>query len=182
MQRIKCVDPDKAQGRIKELLEGVKKSFGRVPNGFQIEANSEAVLEGLLGFMGGLNKSLLPFEVRDQIILAVSELNGCPYCLSAFTALGKGAGVSDKALEMCRIAASDDPKIDAALKFAKAIVQKRGAVSDEDFDKVKSAGYSDAEILEIVANVAFATFINYLNLVTAAEIDWPLVMPRTSKV
>ena len=76
------------------------------------------------------------------------------------------------------MANSEDPKVDAALKFAKAIVKERGAVSDQDFAKVRAAGYTDTEIMEIVASVALITCANYINLVAQTEIDFPLVMPE----
>ena len=114
---------------------------------------------------------------RNEIALAVSEINQCPYCLSAFTAVGEAIGISAHELEQCRRAHSDDPKIDAALKFAKAIVKERGAVSDQDFALVREAGYSDEEVMEIVANVALITAANYINLVAQTEVDFPLVKP-----
>jgi len=85
--------------------------------------------------------------------------------------------MKDDTLTMCRVAGATDPKIDAILKFAAAIVRERGAVTRDDFQKVKSAGCSDEEIQEIVANVALLTFANYINLVIATDIDFPLVMP-----
>lgn len=89
--------------------------------------------------------------------------------------------MKDETLSMCRIAGSTDPKIDAMLKFAAAIVRERGAVTSEDFQRVKSAGCSDEEIQEIVANVALFTFANYINLVIRTEIDFPLVMPMKQR-
>ncbi|TLZ41514.1 MAG: carboxymuconolactone decarboxylase family protein [Gammaproteobacteria bacterium] len=176
-QRIKAIDPGMAKGKAKELLDAVVKKYGAAPNSFKTMANSPAVLQGFLGLSATLEGGVLAFETRYQIAIAVSEINGCPYCLSAFTAIGKGAGMKDETLAMCRMAGSTDPKIDATLKFAAAIVRERGAVTPEDFQKVKSAGCSDEEIQEIVANVALFTFANYINLVIGTEIDFPLVMP-----
>jgi uncharacterized peroxidase-related enzyme len=176
-QRIKAIGPGMAKGKAKELLEAVEKKYGGVPNSFKTMANAPAVLEGFLGLSGTLEGGVLPFEIRYQIAIAVSEINGCAYCLSAFTAIGKGAGMKDETLAMCRIAGSTDPKIDAILKCAAAIVRERGAVTPEDFQKVKSAGCSDEEIEEIVANVALFTFANYINLVIGMEMDFPLIMP-----
>jgi uncharacterized peroxidase-related enzyme len=176
-QRIKAIGPGMAKGKAKELLDAVEKKYGGVPNSFRTMANSPAVLQGFLDLSGTLEGGALPFETRYQIAIAVSEINGCAYCLSAFTAIGKGAGMKDETLAMCRIAGSTDPKINAILKFAAAIVRERGAVTPEDFQKVKSAGCSDEEIQEIVANVALFTFANYINLVIGMEIDFPLIMP-----
>ena len=180
-QRIKAIDPEMAKGKAKELLDAVVKKYGGAPNSFKTMAHSPAGLAGFLGLSGTLEGGILPFETRYQIAIAVSEINGCPYCLSAFTAIGKGAGMKDETLAMCRMAGSTDLKIDAILKFAAAIVRERGAVTAEDFQKVKSAGCSDEEIQEIVANVALFTFANYINLVIGTEIDFPVVIPAKQR-
>jgi uncharacterized peroxidase-related enzyme len=174
-QRMKAIDPGMAKGKAKELLDAVQKKYGGAPNSFKTMANSPAAFQGFLDLSGTLEGGVLPFETRYQIAIAVSEINGCAYCLSAFTAIGKSGGMKDETLAMCQIAGSTDPKIDAILKFAAAIVRERGAVTPQDFQKVKSAGCSDEEILEIVANVALYTFANYTNLVVRTEIDFPLV-------
>lgn len=181
MQRMKAIDPGMAKGKAKELLDAVVTKYGGAPNSFKTMAHSPAGLQGFLDLSGTLEGGVLPFETRYQIAIAVSEINGCPYCLSAFTAIGKGGGMKDETLAMCRMAGSTDPKIDAILKFAAAIVRKRGAVTREDFQKVKSAGCSDEEVQEIVANVALFTFANYMNLVIGTEVDFPLVRPMAQR-
>src|SRR5579864_2365452 len=180
-QRMKAIDPGMATGKAKELLDAVVKKYGGAPNSFKTMAHSPAGLQGFLDLSATLEGGVLPFETRYQIAIAVSEINGCAYCLSAFTAIGKGSGMKDETLAMCRTAGSADPKIDAILKFAAAIVRERGAVSPEDFQKVKSAGCSDEEIQEIVANVALFTFANYINLVVGTEIDFPVIMPMKQR-
>src|SRR5579864_1927113 len=146
--RIEPIDPAMAKGKAKELLDAVVKKYGGAPNSFKAMAHSPAGLQGFLGLSGTLEGGVLPFETRYQIAIAVSEINGCPYCLSAFTAIGKGSGMKDETLAACRRAGSADPKVDAMLKFAAAIVRARGAVTNDDFNKVKSAGCSDEEIEE----------------------------------
>ena len=180
-QRIKAIDPAMAKGKAKELLDAVVSKYGAAPNSFKAMAHSPAGLQGFLGLSGTLEGGVLPFETRYQIAIAVSEINGCSYCLSAFTAIGKGSGMKDETLATCRMAGSTDPKVDAMLKFAAAIVRERGAVTAEDFQKVKSAGCSDEEILEIVANVTLFTFANYMNLVIGTEVDFPLIMPMRQR-
>jgi uncharacterized peroxidase-related enzyme len=180
-QRIKAIDPGVATGKAKELLDAVVKKYGGAPNSFKTMAHSPAAFQGFLDLSGTLEGGVLPFETRYQIAIAVSEINGCAYCLSAFTAIGKGNGMKNETLAMCRTAGSTDPKIDAMLKFAAAIVRERGAVTPEAFQKVKSAGCSDEEILEIVANVVLFTFANYTNLVIGTEVDFPLVMPAKQR-
>lgn len=180
-QRMKAIDPAMASGKAKELLDAVQRKYGGAPNSFRTMANAPAAFQGFLDLSGTLEGGVLPFETRYQIAIAVSELNGCAYCLSAFTAIGRANGMKDETLAMCQTAGSTDPKVDAMLKFAVALVRERGAVTREDFQKVKSAGCSDEEILEIVANVALFTMANYTNLAISAEVDFPLVMPMNQR-
>lgn len=176
-KRFTAVDPDKTTAGNTEVFRAIQDAFGRIPNSFRVMANSEPFLAGYWGLDHALEQGILPHITRNEIALAVSEINRCPYCLSAFTAVGQAIGISAHEIEQCRLAHSDDPKIDAALKFAKAIVKERGAVSDQDFARVRAAGYSDPEIMEIVANVALITAANYINLVAQTEVDFPLVKP-----
>src|SRR5258708_31701904 len=97
-QRIKAVDPGMAQGEAKELLDGVVKKYGGAPNSFKTMAHSPAGLQRFLDLSGTLEGGVLPFETRYQIAIAVSGINGCPYCLSAFTAIAKAAGMKAETL------------------------------------------------------------------------------------
>ena len=161
------------------LLEAVKKQIGVVPNLFRLVANSPAALEGYLGLSGALGKGALPAATRERIALAVAEINGCNYCLSAHTYLGKNvAKLDDAEIAANRAGSSNDAKADAAVRFAAKVTQQRGKVSAEDVLAVKSAGYSEAQIIEIVQHVALNTWTNYINEVAQTEIDFPVVQAR----
>ncbi len=161
------------------LLEAVKKQIGVVPNLFRLVSNSPAALEGYLGLSGALGKGTLPAPTRERIALAVAEINGCDYCLSAHTYIGKNmAKLDDAEMTANRSGASNDPKADAALHFAAEVVRRRGHVSDDDVRAIKAAGYDDAQIVEIVLHVALNTWTNYVNSVAETTIDFPVVTAR----
>jgi uncharacterized peroxidase-related enzyme len=163
------------------LLEGAKKALGSVPNLFRTVANSPAGLEGYLGLNGALSKGSLDAKTRERIALAVAEINGCGYCLSAHAYMGKNlAKLDDAEITANRNGASNDPKADAAVGFAAKIVRERGHVSDADVAAVKLAGYDDAQIIEIVLHVALNTLTNYVNEVAKTEIDFPVVKLRSA--
>ena len=161
------------------MLQAVRKQLGIVPNLFRLVSNSTAALEGYLGLSGALGKGKLPAQTRERIALAVAEINGCDYCLSAHTYLGKNlAHLDDAEMTANRSGASNDPMADAAVRFAAKVVRERGHVSDDDVRAVKMAGYDDAQIIEIVQHVALNTWTNYINLVAETEIDFPVVTAR----
>ena len=158
------------------LLEAVNKQLGVVPNLFRMVGNSPASLEGYLSLMGALGKGELSGQTRERIALAVAAINGCDYCLSAHTYLGKNvAKLDDAEITANRNGGSTDPKAAAAVLFATRVADSRGRVSDADLKAVKAAGYSDAAVIEIVLNVAFNIWTNYINTVAGTEIDFPVV-------
>ena len=167
---------DTAPTAARPLLESVKRQLGVVPNMFRLISNSPAALEGYLGLSGALNKGTLPAATRERIALAVAEANGCSYCLSAHSYLGKHlAKLEEAEITANRRGGSNDPKADAALRFAVKLVQARGHVGDGDLRAVKGAGYDDEQVIEIVLHVALNTWTNFINLVGGTEIDFPVV-------
>jgi uncharacterized peroxidase-related enzyme len=160
------------------MLEAVKKQLGSVPNLFRLMAQSPATLEGYLGLSGALGKGALDAQTRTRIAMAVAEQNACEYCLSAHTYIGKNmAKLSDSELTDNRVGKSGDAKAAAALQFSNRVVATKGLVSDADLKQVKSAGYSDAQIIEMVGHVALNTFTNFLNGVAQTSVDFPVVSP-----
>ncbi|MGH8771702.1 MAG: carboxymuconolactone decarboxylase family protein [Burkholderiales bacterium] len=163
------------------LLEAVQKQLGVVPNMFRLVSNSPAALEGYLGLSGALNKGALPAATRERVALAVAEVNGCDYCLSAHTYLGKNlAKLDDAEMTANRSGVSNEPKADAAIRFAAKLARERGRVGEEDLRAVKSAGYDDAQVIEIVLHVALNTWTNYINVAAKTDIDFPVVTARKS--
>ncbi len=175
MSRLTAINPEEATGKAKELLDGVQAKLGMRPNLMRTMAQSPAVLEAYLNFSGALSGGTLSPGLREQIAIAVAEVNNCQYCLSAHTAIGRLVGLGDIELGAARRSASSDPKAEAALRFAQAIVVTRADVTDNDVKRVRDAGYTDGEIAEIVANVAVNIFTNYFNHVAQTEVDFPKV-------
>jgi uncharacterized peroxidase-related enzyme len=181
MQRITAINHETAEGKAKELLDGVKAKIGFAPNMMKTLASSPAVLEAYLNFSGTLGTTLNA-KLREQIALTTAEINGCGYCASAHSAIGKMSGLDEAAILRARSASSEDVKVDAALKFASALLVSRGKVSETDIAAVKNAGYTEKEITEIVANVALNIFTNYFNETAGTVVDFPAIeFPLVSK-
>lgn len=177
MARFNQINPETATGKTKELLDAVKAKLGLVPNMTRAMANSPAVLEAYVQFSGAMGKGTISAKNREQISLAVGEANGCDYCLSAHSTIGKMVGLSAEQIRDSRQGLAVDAKTDALLNFAGKVVDERGRVSSEDLQKVRAAGFDDAAIAEIVANVALNIFTNYFNNVVETDIDFPKAEP-----
>jgi len=177
MNRLHQTDPAQATGKTKELFDAVQARMGKVPNLTRVLANSPAAFEAYLNFSGTLMRGVLPAKLRESIALAVGEIHGCGYCLSAHTLSGGRAGLSQEDILAARRSSAADPKFDAALKLARAITLQRGHISDTDLQTARSASLSDAEIVEIIQHVALNTLTNYTNNVARTVLDFPEVKP-----
>lgn len=175
MARVAVIDPKTAAGETKELLDAVQSGLGVVPNFIRVLANSPAALTAFLGLHGIAGAGALDAQTRERIALAVAEQNACQYCVSAHTAIGRKAGLDKDELLANRMGHSSDAKAAAALSFARALVEHTGQVSKAEFDAVRAAGHSDAEIIEIITHVAMNIFTNILGKATQVEIDFPVV-------
>ncbi|MEM7522898.1 MAG: carboxymuconolactone decarboxylase family protein [Pseudomonadota bacterium] len=166
---------DEAPEGSRALLENVKKAVGQVPNLYRLTAQSPAALEGMLSFSGALGKGVLDAATRERIALAVAQITGCDYCLAAHSFLAKNvAKLDDAEIEANRRGGSADAKADAAVKFAIAVVEARGSAPADAVEAARTAGHSDAELVEIVAHVALNTFTNYMNEAFVTAVDFPV--------
>lgn len=176
MTRIQPVKRD-ANPKTRELFAAVEKKMGMLPNLISTMAQSPAVAQAYIGFSGALAGGALSASLRERIALVVGETNQCNYCVSAHSFYGGKLGLSENDLLDARHGTASDEKANAALVFARKIVEDRGHVSDDDVADIRRAGYSDGEIAEIVANVVLNIFTNYFNHVADTEIDYPIARP-----
>ena len=175
MSRLTTPARDDAPEASKPILDAVHQQLGVVPNMFRVISASPAALQGFVSNNGALAKTL-DVKTRERIALAVAQVNGCDYCLSAHTYLGLNlAKLTPEEVAANRQGRSGDAQADAAVRFAVKVVGERGHVSDADVQAVRDAGYTDAQIVEIVAVAAENIFTNLLNIVAATDIDFPVV-------
>lgn len=175
MPRIAPATPDQIDQKATQTLDQVEKATGKRPNIMRTMAHSSAVLQAYVGFQQALGRASLDPALREQIALAVAGANGCDYCASAHTAMAQAQGVDDAETRENLDGRSTDPATEAALAFARTVVNKRGWVDDDDLAAVREAGFGDQKIVELLAVVAINMFTNYFNHATRPEVDFPPV-------
>ena len=156
------------------LLEAYQRQYGAVPNMVRLIGNSPAALAAYMGFSSALTKGHLDPATQNRIALAVSQVDGCEYCLSAHTFLGRKVyKLEDAEMYENRSGTSSSARAAAAVHFAVKLMRNRGQVEDADVAALTSAGYGYDEILEIIAQVCLTTFTNYVNESLATDLDFP---------
>jgi len=175
MPRSATLKPEQAPADSKPTLDAITKNIGFTPNMMATFAQSPIAFNAWAALLGSLSKAL-DVKTRDSIGLAVSEVNGCDYCLTvhSFTAEHM-AKLPANEIILARKGHASDPKRDAAVQFARKVIETRGKVSDADLKVVRDAGYTDANVIEIVALVAMYSLTNFFNNVFDPEKDFPAV-------
>lgn len=176
--RLPLVQGAEAPAASRPLLDAVHGAFGATPNMFRAVAHSPAALQALWGFFGALGNGTLTPRLGEQIAVAVADRNACDYCLAAHTALGRKAGATAEEMRAAQAGESADPATAAALRFALRVVEARGQVAEADVASLRAAGFSDGQVVEILAHVALNLFTNYVNVAFAVPVDFPAVALR----
>lgn len=156
----------------RQILDQLESKLGFVPNIYATYAHSDHGLARYLNFSNG--KTSLSNKEKEVINLAVSEVNGCKYCLAAHTQMGKMNGFTeDQTVELRQGKASFNSKFDALAKLASAIIENRGKVSDATLQEFFDAGYSKENLIDVIINVGEKSITNFLHNITEIPIDFP---------
>jgi uncharacterized peroxidase-related enzyme len=156
---------ESAPAASRPLLEGLQRAFGFVPNLFGVFAESPAALGGALAIFEAFSKSSLSAAQQQLVMLAASEANDCGYCVAAHSTIAKRMTKMDPALVDAarRRERLADAKLDALVRFTRQVVEQRGTLADADVAAFLDAGYTRAQVVEVLLGVGMKTFNNYVD-------------------
>jgi uncharacterized peroxidase-related enzyme len=177
MPRLNPIEARQISPEVRATLDILQPGSAEVPNFLRVVAKSLAAMRAFAGMEHALARGHLSPREREQVALAVAEINGSNYCLIAHSRTAKDAALSDEDIRLARKAAAADARENAMLRFAQAVVLQRGEISDAELTLVRQAGFSESEIIEIIANIALNIFTNYLNIISKTETDF--LLPQT---
>jgi uncharacterized peroxidase-related enzyme len=166
--------PETAPAGARETLSTIAKNYGFVPNLAAVIAESPATLAGLLGFMSAFDATemtLAPVE-RQVVLVTVSVANRCEYCTTAHSMLASKAGLARAEIDKLQEArALSDARLEALRQFTKTVVAERGLAADSDLEAFFAAGFTKAQVFEVVFGVALKTLTNYANHIAKPPVN-----------
>lgn len=164
--------PETAPKGSQDILNGVQKSYGFLPNLMAVFSESPAMLDAYSTIAGIFDKSDFTPAERQVVLMTNNRLNGCTYCMTAHTTISKMQGVPADVIDsLRRNTPIADSKLEALRMFSAKVNEKRGAVSQSDIDTFLAAGYSKANILEVILGTAQKVMSNFTNHITKTPID-----------
>jgi uncharacterized peroxidase-related enzyme len=156
-------------------FDALHKALGMVPNLYATIAYSENGLSKYLAFQSA--KTSLSNKEKEAVNLVVSQVNGCIYCQSAHTVLGKMNGFSEDEILNIRSGSSSNPKLNSLVVLAKDITVNKGRVSQANLDAFYAAGYTDGNLVDVILQVSDKIAMNYLHNLTGIPVDFPKAEP-----
>ncbi len=182
--------PESAPADAKPVMEQIKKVISFVPNLYGVLAESPAALNGYATLSGLFDKSSFTPVEKQVVLLSVSFENGCDYCMAAHSAIAKMQGASDEVVQALRAGKPvQNQKLEALGQFTRRVVQNRGRLSKQDVQLFLAAGYSKAQLLDVMLGVAMKTLSNYTNHIAETPLDsafeslrWEHPEPRHSSL
>ena len=175
MSNIPLINPNDTTGHHHDDFNHIQLAFGTVPNMFKAIGQSAAALNSMWTSFTALGQGNLGAALGEQIAVLVADLNRCEYCLAAHTMLGQQAGLSAAQMAAAQKAQSSDPQTQAVLTFVRQMVTTKAHVSKTEVEQLQQAGFTAADVAEIIAHVALNIFTNYTNVSLAVPTDFPVI-------
>lgn len=156
----------------KPILQEIQEKYGFIPNLFATFAEAPAVLEAYLALSGALEKGALDPEERQIVLIAASFENVCTYCVAAHSTTARMQHVPVVVLHAIRNGTPlPDKKLDALVTLTRRVVRQRGRVSGAEVAQFLDAGYTKAQLLEVIGHVGLKTISNYVNHIADTPLD-----------
>jgi uncharacterized peroxidase-related enzyme len=154
------------------IFDNLTKALGFVPNLYATIAYSDNGLGRYLAYQNA--KTTLSNKEKEAVNLVVSQVNGCVYCQSAHTVIGKMNGFSDEQLIDIRRGKAADAKLNALVKLTASITKNRGNVEPGLVDDFFAQGYTNENLVDLMLQISDKTAMNYLHNLTKIPVDFPL--------
>lgn len=165
------------------VLDQVEKAYGFTPNLYAVFAESPVAIAAYLQISGLLKEhgALTPQE-QQVAMLAVSEQNGCDYCVAAHSAVAKMSGVPSETIAALRAGREpSDSKQAALVRFTKAVLNHRGWVPEDQKQAFLDAGYTTRHALDVLSILALKTLSNFTNHLAHTPLDAAFAAHRWSR-
>lgn len=172
MSNFEIYNKDTAPQGSLESLVGAEQAFGFIPNLLGVFAESPATLKAYLALGELLGQTSFTDAEKQVAILAISRFNECHYCVAAHSTIAGMQNVPADVVDAIRNdQAIADGKLQALRRFATSVVEKRGWLEEEEIEAFLEAGYSKANILEVILMLGFKTLSNYTNHIADTPLD-----------
>lgn len=171
MSRIEPLTPDTARGAAQEMLGELAGRHGQVGAMVSTMAHSPAVLGGYLQLSRAMKRAKLSRRVSELVSIAVQTQQGCRLCLESHVNAALALGLSEADVDAARQGKSAEPRTAAMISLGLAVYRDPTAITDAQIDELRSFGYTDRDIADVVGVVALNVLTGAFNLLAGLAPD-----------
>lgn len=164
--------PDDAPEGSRANLAASLARYSRVPNLHAILAESPAALDAHHALFDAFERSSFTLAEQQMIYLIINREHGCAYCMAGHTPMALAVDVEPEIVEALREGTPPgDPRHEALRRFVVRMVEARGQVAPGEIDAFLAAGFTRAQVLEVIVAIAMKVVTSYTNHVTRTPHD-----------
>lgn len=146
------------------LIAKSQKTWGFVPTLHGILAQSPVTYQAYDTLYDLVGQSNLTAIEQQVVYQTANVYHGCEYCTAGHTYLSRAAGMPEAVLQALREGHTlPDAKLQALHAFTYAVIDRRGMVPAMVVNDFIKAGYTQANVLEVITVIATKTISNYTN-------------------
>ena len=164
MGRVSMIDPATAESQVQEIFAEINTAFGRIPNLFKTYAHHPPLLDANWNKVKRvMAEGVLARKVKESIAVLISKDNSCRYCIAAHEGALQSIGIDPEEIRLIETdldRADFTPKEKALIKLARKANSAPLQVVDDDVATARTAGATDAEIVEALGVMELFTSFN----------------------
>ncbi len=157
------------------IFDNLHKALGFVPNLYAAIAYSDNGLGRYLAYQNA--KTTLSNREKEAVNLVVSQVNGCIYCQSAHTVIGKMNGFTDEQLLDIRKGSATDARLNALVQLAESITKNKGRADAALVDNFFAQEYTNENLVDLILQISDKVAMNYLHNLIQVPVDFPVAPP-----
>lgn len=172
MARIKLQTEEINNPIIQDIFAEIIERAGRVPAAYRAFGRHAHILQANWNRTKNiLGQGNLPLVLKESIATRVSAANECHFCLHIHKGNLEKLGVSLPEISHIEKGISDDKQLHFVLQFVTTATKKPALLTDQDFDTLRSFGYTDEDILEILTVMEMYTGYNKIIVALDLKLD-----------
>lgn len=172
MSDFKVYDANNAPDDAKSVIEQAQTKFGFVPNILGVMAEAPCALKAYTQLSSLMEDTSFNSTERQIILMSVSYVNECDYCMAAHSVISNTEGVDEKVVQTLREGGKiEDSKLEALRALSVEITETCGNPNKEAIQQFYDAGYGNKQLLEVILGVTMKTLSNYINHIAETPLD-----------
>lgn len=164
-------------------LKALQSAFGRIPNIAGAMATSPVLVESLVDLFGKVHGGNFAEDHIQIVLLTDAVVNESRWAVAFHSALALQEGIAVTEVDAIRNGHLPNDAKFAALSFlARALIEKRGHLTQQDMDQFLGADFDKEHLLEVIAIIAASTITNYAATITNPPLEEDLKQHLWSRV